>query len=218
MRDVLTAGVQAMPAAPRSLPTELAGTLARVEPPVSALSVARAGRWGDCGDWSTGQSMRPPLRPGQDAELDRFLDLLGDCHGLPLPLAAPVRRECVLAFERTPVPAGGASVSVSVETQVEFTPERLFLPEAIAASITVDGVSLDGIPLFPGCGHIPGLFFACSATGLGLGSTSLRAGGKIAVTVTNISGQECIFQGALVGKALAPSSPLNHLPWRPRPC
>jgi len=115
------------------------------------------------------------------------------------------RREHVLSFARTPVPAGGASVSVSVEPQVAFTPERLILPEVIAAFITVDGVSLDGSPLFPDCGPMPGLLFSDASAGLRLGSPSLRVGARITVTVTNISGRECIFQAALVGKALIPS-------------
>lgn len=110
------------------------------------------------------------------------------------------RRERKVSVAVGPVEVeAGDRVEISVRPLIPFRPTSLMLDPNHCHDFVVDDVRVGHNSQFLTTSSIAGIFFAGGLEGLPVGIDQSVPGVDIMVSVTNVSGEKQIFQGALVG-------------------
>jgi hypothetical protein len=107
-----------------------------------------------------------------------------------------------LGFDSVATIAAGAQGTVNSQPQVVFRPDRVIVPNSIAASFLINDLKIGKNSMFISATAVPAQSFSHDAAGVGLKMDTAQVSQIISMTVTNISGGALRFIAALTGPAV----------------
>lgn len=110
-------------------------------------------------------------------------------------------RQFPLGFPTTTI-AGGASETITAQTQVIFRPRRLLIPSDIAGSLLVNDLKVGKNSMFPSADPIPARVFSENAVGVDLQLDTAQVSQLISLSIENTSGADVDFNACVIGDAL----------------